>query len=62
MTVRLYLLKVKRPGLLHLAQKILDRPTNAKATYLLLPYCAWLAYATYLNAGLWWLNRKDYNK
>ncbi|PPQ98516.1 hypothetical protein CVT24_004007 [Panaeolus cyanescens] len=34
-----------------------DRATNAKATYWLLPYCAWLAYATYLNAGTWWLNR-----
>jgi tryptophan-rich sensory protein len=21
------------------------------------PYVAWVAYATYLNAGLWWLNR-----
>ncbi|TFK43466.1 TspO/MBR-related protein [Crucibulum laeve] len=37
--------------------KLLDRPTNAKATYFLLPYCAWLGYATYLNAGVWWLNR-----
>ncbi|KXN89649.1 Translocator protein [Leucoagaricus sp. SymC.cos] len=37
--------------------KLLDRPTNAKATYFLLPYCAWLGYATYLNAGLWWLNK-----
>ncbi|KDR83673.1 hypothetical protein GALMADRAFT_236004 [Galerina marginata CBS 339.88] len=36
--------------------KLLDRPTNAKATYFLLPYCGWLAYATYLNAGIWWLN------
>jgi len=39
--------------------KLLDRPTNAKATYFLLPYCAWLLYDTYLNAGVWWLNRKD---
>jgi len=37
--------------------KLWDRPTNATATYFLLPYCAWLAYATYLNAGVWWLNR-----
>ncbi|KAF5322301.1 hypothetical protein D9619_000879 [Psilocybe cf. subviscida] len=37
--------------------KLLDRPTNAKATYFLLPYCAWLGFATYLNAGTWWLNR-----
>ncbi|KAF7332070.1 Argonaute-like protein [Mycena kentingensis (nom. inval.)] len=27
------------------------------AVYLLLPYCGWLTYATYLNAGIWWLNR-----
>ncbi|KAF9534257.1 TspO/MBR-related protein [Crepidotus variabilis] len=39
--------------------KLLDRPTNAKATYFLLPYCAWLGYATYLNAGTWWLNRSN---
>ncbi|CAA7259829.1 unnamed protein product [Cyclocybe aegerita] len=37
--------------------KLLDRPTNGEASYYLLPYCAWLAYATYLNAGVWWLNR-----
>jgi tryptophan-rich sensory protein len=24
---------------------------------LLLPYLAWVAFATYLNAGFWWLNR-----
>lgn len=24
---------------------------------LLLPYLAWIAYAAYLNAGVWWLNR-----
>ncbi|XP_006460281.1 hypothetical protein AGABI2DRAFT_203217, partial [Agaricus bisporus var. bisporus H97] len=34
-----------------------DAPTNARATYLLLPYCAWMGYATYMNAGFWWLNR-----
>ena len=27
------------------------------AGLLLLPYLAWVAYAAYLNAGLWWLNR-----
>ena len=27
------------------------------AAALLLPYLAWSAYATYLNAGFWWLNR-----
>ncbi|KAF6762291.1 TspO/MBR family-domain-containing protein [Ephemerocybe angulata] len=36
--------------------KLFDRPTNGKATWFLLPYCGWLAYATYLNAGVWWLN------
>jgi benzodiazapine receptor len=36
--------------------KLFDRPTNGKATWFLLPYCGWLAYATYLNAGIWWLN------
>ncbi|EAU84847.1 hypothetical protein CC1G_00366 [Coprinopsis cinerea okayama7 len=36
--------------------KVLDRPTDGKATYFLLPYCAWLGYATYLNGGVWWLN------
>ncbi|KAF8974494.1 TspO/MBR-related protein [Flammula alnicola] len=38
--------------------KLLDRATNAEATYFLLPYCAWLGFATYLNAGTWWLNRE----
>ncbi|TFK29407.1 TspO/MBR-related protein [Coprinopsis marcescibilis] len=36
--------------------KLLDRPTSGKATYFLLPYCGWLAYATYLNGGVWWFN------
>ena len=27
------------------------------AAGLLLPYLAWSSYATYLNAGFWWLNR-----
>ena len=31
----------------------LDRP----AAWLLAPYLAWTCYATYLNAGFWWLNR-----
>ncbi|KAJ7180151.1 TspO/MBR-related protein [Mycena crocata] len=30
---------------------------SSEATYLLLPYCAWLSFATYLNGGIWWLNR-----
>jgi tryptophan-rich sensory protein len=27
------------------------------AGYLLLPYIAWVTFAAYLNAGVWWLNR-----
>ncbi|NNL64995.1 MAG: tryptophan-rich sensory protein [Myxococcales bacterium] len=27
------------------------------AGLLFVPYAAWVAFATYLNAGLWWLNR-----
>ncbi len=27
------------------------------AAGLLLPYLAWTCFATYLNAGFWWLNR-----
>ncbi|KAF4619812.1 hypothetical protein D9613_005016 [Agrocybe pediades] len=42
--------------------KLLDRPTDAKATYFLLPYCAWLGFATYLNAGTWWLNKNRGHK
>jgi tryptophan-rich sensory protein len=26
------------------------------AAYLLFPYLAWLGFASYLNAGFWWLN------
>jgi benzodiazapine receptor len=27
------------------------------ALWLMTPYLGWVAYATYLNLGLWWLNR-----
>lgn len=27
------------------------------AGYLLIPYLAWVGFATILNAGIWWLNR-----
>ncbi|KDQ64586.1 hypothetical protein JAAARDRAFT_28229 [Jaapia argillacea MUCL 33604] len=37
--------------------KTLDSCTESKSTYLLLPYCAWLCFATYLNGSIWWLNR-----
>ncbi|KAF9055348.1 TspO/MBR-related protein [Hymenopellis radicata] len=32
-------------------------PTNGQTTYFLLPYCAWAGFATYLNAGIVYLNR-----
>jgi benzodiazapine receptor len=28
-----------------------------EAAWLLVPYLAWTVYASYLNAGFWWLNR-----
>ncbi|KAL5530690.1 hypothetical protein ACEPAF_6948 [Sanghuangporus sanghuang] len=37
--------------------KLMHGPTNGVSTYLLVPYCAWLGYTTYLNAGIWWKNR-----
>lgn len=37
--------------------KVLHGPTGGKSTYLLVPYCVWLSLATYLNGGIWWLNR-----
>jgi tryptophan-rich sensory protein len=30
---------------------------NRTAALLLVPYLCWTSYATYLNAGFWWLNR-----
>lgn len=54
-----YLLKASH--LSHLAlQSVLHGPTDGKSSYYLVPYCAWLGVATYLNAGMWWLN-KDRN-
>lgn len=32
-------------------------PLDRVAAWLLIPYLAWVSYATYLNAGFWWLNR-----
>ncbi len=32
-------------------------PIDRTAAWLLLPYFLWTSYATYLNAGFWWLNR-----
>ncbi|KAF5390570.1 hypothetical protein D9757_002731 [Collybiopsis confluens] len=39
------------------ATKLLHGPTNTQATYFLVPYCAWLCFANYLNGGIWWLNK-----
>lgn len=33
------------------------RRLDAVAGWMLLPYLLWVGYATYLNAGFWWLNR-----
>ncbi len=30
---------------------------DLRAGWLMLPYVAWVGFATYLNAGFWWLNR-----
>jgi tryptophan-rich sensory protein len=32
-------------------------PISRIAAYLLIPYAAWVAFATYLNTTIWWLNR-----
>ncbi|KAF7292385.1 TspO/MBR-related protein [Mycena chlorophos] len=37
-------------------------PISATAAYLLLPYCAWLSFATYLNVGIWWMEAKNKDK
>jgi benzodiazapine receptor len=33
------------------------RPLNRMAAWLMVPYLAWSLFATYLNAGFWWLNQ-----
>lgn len=38
-------------------QSVLHGPTDGKSSYYLVPYCAWLGVATYLNAGIWWMNK-----
>ena len=32
------------------------RPISRPAAVLLIPYLAWVTFATFLNAGIWWLN------
>ncbi|GAA5851657.1 hypothetical protein JCM9279_002534 [Rhodotorula babjevae] len=29
---------------------------DPRLSLVFVPYCAWLSYASYLNAGIWWLN------
>ena len=36
---------------------VLFRPLDAIAARCLMPYAAWVSFATYLNAGFWWFNR-----
>jgi translocator protein len=36
---------------------LLARRSDALAACLLVPYLVWVSYATYLNAGFFWLNR-----
>jgi tryptophan-rich sensory protein len=36
---------------------ILFRRHSTTAAALLMPYCLWVGFAAYLNAGYWWLNR-----
>ena len=33
------------------------RKISPTAAYLQIPYAVWVAFAGYLNAGIWWLNR-----
>lgn len=32
-------------------------PLSKTASYMLVPYLAWVSFATLLNAAIWWLNR-----
>ena len=36
---------------------VLFRRVSPLAGWLLVPYLAWVSFATYLNASIWWLNR-----
>lgn len=40
-----------------LATVILFRRIDGVSCWMLLPYLLWVSYASYLNAGFWWLNR-----
>ncbi|EGO01884.1 hypothetical protein SERLA73DRAFT_120532 [Serpula lacrymans var. lacrymans S7.3] len=36
--------------------KLLHASVGTRSSILLLPYCVWLSFATYLTGGCWWLN------
>jgi tryptophan-rich sensory protein len=36
---------------------LVSAKTSRLASALLIPYLGWILFATYLNAGYWWLNR-----
>jgi translocator protein len=42
-----------------LATIIVSFGVSAASAWLLVPYLAWVSIATYLNAGVWWLNRRS---
>jgi tryptophan-rich sensory protein len=42
-----------------LANVVMFWKVSALSGALLLPYLVWMAYAVYLNAGVWWLNRRE---
>ncbi|NLH98966.1 MAG: tryptophan-rich sensory protein [Chthonomonadales bacterium] len=44
-------------GALIAATAVAFRPVSTAAFVLMLPYLAWVSFATVLNASLWWLNR-----
>ena len=54
MTVRSRYLCLRPPEWI---QSLLHAATGGQTSWALIPYCVWLTYATYLNAGIWWLNR-----
>ena len=43
-------------GFMVLALAVAAADIDRRATYLLLPYLAWLLFAAYLTLGIWWLN------
>lgn len=61
-----FYMTVRPPSLLHSSslicitlQRVLNEATNGKTALFLLPYCAWLTFATYLNASFLYLNNAN---